>query len=480
VHQERDPRGPEQPNVLSPLGELPIRFWALVVVTGVGAGLGAMAFMAILHVVQHAAFGYSIGEYSAAVAHRDDIRRIVVLTVGGLVTGVGYWVLRRRPGGTGGEPTGVVWTGKGDVLVGRSLVSGALSEVSIGMGCSLGREAAPQHAGAAVGAWLSRRLQLPDGQRMLLIACGAGAGVGAVYNVPFAGALFAAELYLGSVNLDTIVPALATAAIATAVSWITLPMQAVYRVPAVGFPDLALVVFALLLGPLTGVLSAGYVKLIGWAGDHRPTGRWLMVGPVLAFAVLGVIAIEYPLLLGNGRDLAQFAFSASSGTTIIATLAMLTLLKPLVTSMCLRSGASGGLFTPTFSFGAALGAFLGHLWALLWPGAPGSSYAVVGAAAMLGAAMQAPMAATAFAIELTNTVNTSMVAILIAVVGATLVAHRLELRSIYSARLPASEGSTKGRTATASPSSPAARRRRRLFASSRPEERLPTGGGSEG
>jgi len=140
--------------------------------------------------------------------------------------------------------------------------------------------------------------------------------------------------------------------------------------------------------------------------------------------------------------------------------------------MCLRSGASGGLFTPTFSFGAALGAFLGHLWAVLWPGVPGSSYAVVGAAAMLGAAMQAPMAATAFAIELTNSVNPSMVAILFAVVGATLVAHRLELRSIYSARLPASEGSRTPDGRGAPASSPAARRRRRLFASSRPEERV--------
>lgn len=412
---------------------LSARFWLLTVLTGVAAGAGAIAMMAVLHAVQHLAFSYHSGEYSAAVARHGDLRRVVVLAVGGVVVGLGLWALRRLFGGTGGQPTAVVWSRRGRLSLVPTTLSGALSEVGIAMGASIGRENAPQHVGAAFGDWISGRLGLPADQRMLLIASGAGAGVGAVYNVPFAGALFAAELYLGSVTLRAVVPAFVTAAVATAVSWIVLPIRPIYHLVELGYPSASLLVFSLLAGPVIGVAAAGWVKLVAWANQRRPQGRALLIQPPLAFTILGLIAIQYPLLLGNGRDLAQFAFT---GGGALITLLALGLLKPLVTSLCLRSGAQGGLFTPTLSTGAVLGAFLGHAWALLWPGTPLPSYAIVGAAAMLAAGMRTPVAALAFVIELTNSVNPVILAMLVALAGAMLTARQIERRSIYSARLP--------------------------------------------
>jgi CIC family chloride channel protein len=429
---QTDPRAEQQANT-GTLRHLSPRFWLLAVLTGVAAGAGAIAMMEVLRGVQHLAFSYHSGLYSTAVAHRSDLRRVVVLAVGGLVTGVGLWTIRRAFGSLGGEPTRVVWSGRGRLSPLVSAISGGLSEVSIGLGGSLGRENAPQQFGAAFGSWISERFKLPEHQRMLLIACGAGAGVGAVYNVPFAGALFAAELYLGSITLRTVVPALVTAAIATAVGWIVLPIAPVYHVPRLGYPSGALLVFAVLAGPVIGLVAAGWVRLVGWANDRRPPGRALLFEPLIAFTALGLLAIEYPLLLGNGRDLAQFAFN---GAGTLGMLVALALLKPVVTSLCVRSGAIGGLFTPTMSTGAALGAFLGRVWTLLWPGTQVASYAMVGSAAMLAAAMRTPVAAIAFSIELTNSVNPAILAIILALAGAMLTARALERRSIYTARLP--------------------------------------------
>jgi CIC family chloride channel protein len=431
-----DPRATEQANVPPSLANLPLRFWLIAILTGVCAGAGAMAFMGVLRAVQHAAFGYRTGEYSAAAARSSDERVVAVLVVGGLVAGVGWWALYRFAGGTGGEPTEVVWSGSGSLSPTRTIASGTLSEVAVGLGMSLGREAAPQHTGAALGFFLARRFCLPADQATLLIACGAGAGVGAVYNVPFAGALFAAELYLGSISLTTLVPALVISAVATAVSWITLPAQAVYKLPTLTYPSLGLVTWALLVGPLIGLASAGYVRAIGWASDRRPKDRRLLFEPLFAFAFLGLIAIKYPLLLGNGRDLAQFALT---GKATLLTLLALTALKPIVTTGCLRSGAGGGLFTPTFSFGATLGALLGHARSYIWPGLNGPSYGAVGAAAMLGAAMQAPVAGIAFVLELTNETVPIVVPIVLAIAGATIVSRRFEMRSIYSSRISPSK-----------------------------------------
>ncbi|MDA8355966.1 MAG: chloride channel protein [Actinomycetota bacterium] len=422
--------GEEQANLAVHLADLSARFWILLVLTGIGAGLGAMTMMAILRAVQHAAFGYRTGNYSAAAARSSDLRIVVVLAVGGLVTGVGLWLMRRS-GGLGGEPTHVVWTGSGALSLIRTLLSGALSEVTVGMGASLGREGAPQHTGAACGDALGRRFGLSDEQRMLLIACGAGAGLAAVYNVPLAGALFALEIYLGTVSIGLVLPALLAAGIATAVSWITLPNHAVYSVPHVPNPTVAVMIFAVVAGPVIGVTATGYLRAVAWARSHQPRGRLLLVEPLVVFALLGALAIKYPLLLGNGIDLAQFAFVGSAGVLMFLALAVL---KPISTTACLRSGAYGGLFTPTLSFGAALGALGGHLWSMAWPGAPDASYVAIAAAAMLAGALKAPITGTAFLLELTRSTSGIMAPIVIAVVGASLVARHLDQRSLYTAR----------------------------------------------
>lgn len=109
-------------------------------------------------------------------------------------------------------------------------------------------------------------------------------------------------------------------------------------------------------------------------------------------------------------------------------------LGPVATAACLRSGASGGLFTPTMSFGAVTGFLMGKLWLLAVPGPLTPSYAVVGAAALLTDAIEAPVTGIAMAIELTHTIAIS-VPIIFAAVGATLVSRRMKLRSVYSARL---------------------------------------------
>ncbi len=86
----------------------------------------------------------------------------------------------------------------------------------------------------------------------------------------------------------------------------------------------------------------------------------------------------------------------------MALLAVLLVLKPLVTAACLGSGAPGGLFTPTLAYGVLLGGLLGKGWAQLWPGAPLGGYAIIGGAAVLAASMQGPLAAVVLLLELTH------------------------------------------------------------------------------
>jgi len=425
----------EQPNVTHD-GEaaLSARFWVAVAVTGVATGLFGDLMMMILFWFQHTAFNYHTGSFESAVENVSGLRRVVVLLIAGAVGGVAWYVLRRYTKGECSEVDEAVWNGSGKLSLRRSLGTSVISEVVIGMGASLGREAAPKLMGGASASVLAGWVGLSPAQRRLLVACGAGAGLGAVYNVPLGGALFAAEVLVGSIALPTILPALACSWIATATAWLYLPTSATYiDIPAF-HSDTRLIVWALLLGPVVGVFAAGYIRLLGWVSHHRVSGRKALAAPLVAFAVLGAVGLGYPQLFGNGKNMAHDVFLGGGG---VGLLLALFILKPLVTALCLGSGASGGLFTPVMSTGAVLGGALGLLWSYAWPGSPVGAYAMIGAAAMIGASMQAPLAALALVLELTHSGFLLMVPMMVATVTATAITRYLDGYSIYSARLTA-------------------------------------------
>jgi CIC family chloride channel protein len=425
----------EQPNATGD-GEAALtpRFWAMVVLTGVAAGLFGDLMMLVLFTVQHLAFGYHTGTLESGVRHASDTRRLVVLLIAGAFGGISWFLLRRCTRGEKSELDDVVWGDGARLSFRRSLGTSVISEIVIGMGASIGREAAPKLMGGASAGILAGWARLSPAQRRLLMACGGGAGLAAVYNVPLGGALFTAEVMMGSISLPIVLPALACSGIATVTAWLYLPSRATYLdVP--GYHVTApLLTWALLAGPLIGVIAAGYIRLIGWVSHHQASGRWVLIAPVAAFGVLALIGLAYPQLFGNGKDMAHDAFLGSDGLVLLLALFAL---KPLVTALCLGSGASGGLFTPTLSTGAVLGGAAGIAWSLLWPGSPAGAYALVGAAAMLGAAMQAPLAGLALIMELTHGGFAIMIPLVLATVTATVVARHIDGYSIYSARLRA-------------------------------------------
>jgi H+/Cl- antiporter ClcA len=432
----------EQPNVTGD-GEAALTplFWSAVVVTGAVAGLFGAALMALLFNLQFLAFGYHSGSLDAAVARDSDLRRLVALLVAGAIGGPAWYVLRRVMAGERSDIDDAVWNGNGRLSFRRSLGTSLISEFVIGLGASIGREAAPKLMGGASASVISQWMGLTAAQRRLLVACGGGAGFAAVYNVPLGGALFAAEILCGSLTLPIVLPALACSAVASATAWIYLPEHATYLDIPAYHVSARLLVWALIFGPLIGVASVGYVRLIAWVSYYSVVGKRALVAPLGAFAVLGVIGFRYPQLFGNGKDMAHEAF-VGAGT--FGLFIVLALLKPVVTALCLGSGAAGGLFTPVLSTGAVLGAALGLAWSQLWPGSPVGAFALLGAAAMIGASMQAPLAALALVLELTHSGFGLMVPMAVAVVTATTVARWIDGYSIYSARLSARPGSEPG------------------------------------
>lgn len=403
------------------------RFGAATLVVGVAAGVAGALVAVLLRTVQHAAFGYARGSFLDGVEAASPTRRLVVVVSAGVVAGIGWWLLHRY-----GRPLvsieQVLRKERPRFPPLTMLSHAALQVVTIGLGSPLGREVAPRQVAAVLSEAITRKAGLSPRQCRILVACAAGAGLAAVYDVPLGGAVFTLEVLLGTWALGSVLPALVAGAVATAVARVVVPDQPVYQLPELAFSG-SLLIWSLLVGPLVGGCAYGFSRLSSAAARRAPRDAAVLLTAPAAFLCVGLLAVPFPELLGNGKAPAEVAFTTQPA---LALAAVLLLLRMLIVPLCLRSGAYGGLLTPSFANGALLGIIAGRLWELLWPGTTLGAYAVVAAGAFLAAAQRMPVTAIVLAVEFTDAPRALLVPLLFAVAGASATAALL--RRLSAAR----------------------------------------------
>ena len=425
---ERSP----QPNIAArgQVFTFTLKFWVLVILSGVGAGLGGGLLMRLLHGTQQFFYSFHTGDFLSGVARVAGSRRVEVLLLAGLVAGTLRYTLHLLPGGNAGDLSESIWFRSGEMPFWKTIIRAILSILIVGMGVSLGREGALKQTGAAIASKLSQWFSIPRPQQRVLVACAAGAGMAAAYNVPLGGAFFAVEVLLGTMAFSLILPALVASFIATGVSYLLLPAHPTYSIYtySLHLPD---IFWAIVCSPLLGLAAVLWVRAINWSTLRKPE-RWrALLAPIIAFTILGAVAVYVPDILGNGKGLIQRTFVDAIDFRLLG---ILLLLKFLAPPFCLSTGVPGGLFTPTMTFGALVGSVAGHAWSLAYPSTDPGIFAILGSAGMLGAAMLGPISAVIFVVELTGHLDALMIPVLIVVAGASLTMSRFELRSIYSAK----------------------------------------------
>ena len=410
------------------------RLAAVTVLTGIGAGLGGMALALLLHLIQHLAYGYSITllvgheSFYEGVAAASAERRIGVLLACGVIAGFGWFAVYRY-----GRPLVSIKEAitSGDPLMppATTTAHALLQIITVALGSPLGREVAPREVGSLIAGWLSRYAGLSIEQTRLMVACGAGAGLAAVYNVPFGGAIFVLEVLLRSFELRVVIPALVSSVIAAVVAWLGLGDESQYIVPHFAL-SANLVAWSIVMGPVFGVAAFAFVQLTSRARAAAPKGWTLPRLSIANFLVIGLLAVSFPQILGNGKTPAQLGFSNELTIGLAATL---LLIKVAITVSSLRAGAQGGLLTPGMSNGALLAIVLGGAWTLIWPGTPIGAFAIVGATAFLASSMNMPITALVLMVEFTRVDHDFLVPMLCAVAGS-IAANRL-LETKMKARL---------------------------------------------
>ncbi|QQW37142.1 chloride channel protein [Mycobacterium marinum] len=406
-----------------------VDFFCAVVIVGLLAGVAGLSTTVVLRFVEHLTYHYAFGSLLEGITGSSPVRRALGPMVGGALAGLGWWLLRRR---TDVPPLAGTIADHARIPRRTWSIDALLQVVLVGSGASLGREGAPRQFAAALSdfatTWLRR---LSPGDREILLACAAGAGLGAVYAVPLAGALFALRIMLNTWNIRALGAALITSSLAVAIGSLVTHDRPELDWPSAESTYL-LSAHALALAPVAFVVGVAFNRIMAAARPASLVRSWTLIpGLAAAGLAIGICSHWWPELPGNGKSI--LTVSLASGMTLSAA-AVILVLKPLLTALFLRVGGAGGMLTPSLATGAAAGSLLVlAIDAVAGTHLHGPVISLAAAAGVLAVTQGSPIWAAIFVWELARPPIWMLVVFLVTAVGAhglkTLVlGRRLPLR----------------------------------------------------
>ena len=376
-----------------------IIFWAALI--GICGALASVAFREGARLLEFLFTGQTQGLVHGA-AHLPWWHRALVPVVGGLLAGlVLHFVGRKLASARAVDYMEAVLVGDGRIRFRATLLSALSSLLTIASGGSIGREGPMVQLAAMIGSRLGLLAHAPIPRLRLMVACGGAAGIAAAYNAPISGALFVAEIILGSIAMESFGPLVVASVTSSATIHQILGYGPVYDVPPVHFVSNFELIFYVLLGVLLGHLAPPFLALLDFARRafarlRLPIYWQLGVGGLL----VGVISIFVPQVWGNGYSVVgTILHSELAGLWLLAVLVA----KVLATSATVGSRAVGGVFTPTLFIGCGLGALYGEVLHHALPHLTSvpAAYALIGMGGFLAATTHAPLTSILMLFEMT-------------------------------------------------------------------------------
>ena len=423
---------------------------ALAFGLGIATGLGAVVFRDLIGFIHNVMFlGQAVARYDANLftpASPWGALIILVPVIGAIV--VTFLVNNFAPEARGHgvpEVMDAIYYNSGRIRPVVAIVKSLASAFAIGTGAAVGREGPIIQIGSAVGSTLGQIFAMTPGQRITLVAAGAGGGIAATFNTPIGGMLFAIELMMPEVSVSTFLPTAIATGTATFVGRLFFGAQPAFMVPpitplAVDWTAALTLVLYAVLGIIIGVAATAFIRGLHFLEDLFDKIHNSYLRHILGMLLVGVLI--YALFRGFGHYYVEGVGYATiqsimfGQTSVAWMLLLLFACKLLATCLSLGSGSSGGIFSPSLYMGATIGGAFAGLLAMLPLPMPIDvrSFALVGMGAMVGGGTGAVMTAVAMIFEMTRDYDI-VLPMIIAVAFAVGVRRVLSRENIYTLKL---------------------------------------------
>jgi CIC family chloride channel protein len=428
AHMRR--RGPSQ-----------IQFWFIALMIGIAAGLAAVLFRYGISLLQTTLYGVEdVTKLHSFAANLPWYWVLMIPMVGGVAVGI---ILHHF------TPDGRVRS-VADVIEGAALnegrvekkagVASALSSmITLGTGGSTGREGPVVHIAAMISSWVSNLIRADGITGRDLLGCAVAAAVSASFNAPIAGALFALEVVLRHFAVHAFAPIVIASAAGTVINRLAFGDTAEFALPG----TTALEFYAelpayLILGLVCGLVAVTLMRCVFWADDMESRlqsrlGLPYWIRPALAGALLGLLAIWFPHIIGVGYETTS---AALTGKLLLHEAIVFAMIKVAAVAITMGGRMGGGIFSPSLMIGALTGLAFGLIATSVFPEISGSHtlYALAGMGAVSAAVLGAPISTTLIVFELTGDWQTGL-AVMVSVSLSTALASRLVDRSFFLTQL---------------------------------------------
>lgn len=417
-----------------------VQFWIIALLIGVAAGFAALGFRLGIAALQRAVYGADDLRLASVAGQLPWWWVLLVPVAGGLA--VGLILHRFTPDGRCRTVADVIEGAalEGGRVEGRAGLASALASlITLGTGGSSGREGPVVHLAATISSWVAARIKAGPMTGRELLGCAVAGAVAASFNAPIAGALFAHEVVLRHFAVHAFAPIAISAVAGTVINRLKFGGVTEFILPsgpALGF-YVELPAF-MLLGLVCGLVAWALMwsilraeSLAGKAMARTGWPRWLR--PALAGALLGLIAIPFPHIIGVGYETTSAALTGKLALTEVIVFAII---KAVAVAITLGGRMGGGVFSPSLVMGALTGLAFGIIATGLVPELSGtpSIYALAGMGAVGAAVLGAPISTALIVFEMTGDWQTG-IAVMTAVSLSSALASRMVQRSFFLTQL---------------------------------------------
>ena len=369
------------------------RLFLAVILQGIVSGLSGIVLHYLLEIVESLAFGQSEKHTGFLTDGVSSSRIGLSLIIVGLGSSLVWYFLQKGSKIYSIKAQMKDETAQYKLHFQKQLFHSIWQIIAVGGGAPIGKEAAPREIGTLFAGPVGKICILSMKDRIFLLACGAGAGLAAVYQVPLTSVFFVFETLGIALSIKRFVLVGLTTYVSTYIAGWVISDQALYQIPAITWSLKEIWIIPLLLLFLTP-LAWLFGRLSKEASSKRIKDKRILLTLPSAFLFLVGLASYFPHLLGNGRMMAQEVLNGSSGKTVL----LLFILKALVVLITLWAGAYGGTLTPSFALGIAGAALLGMILGV----ESQPTTLLLGSVCFLSVTLRAPLSATGLVIGFTG------------------------------------------------------------------------------
>jgi len=388
-------------------------------VVGLIAGLGAILFYWLLNACELFFMDYLVGYRpmhpagSARIFEETEtvfnpLMFFLVPALGGLLSGLIVFLIAPEAEGHGTDAAIETFHKKQGLVRARvPFVKTIASAITIGSGGSAGVEGPIAQIGSGFGSILGQWLGLSPHDRRILMIAGLGAGIGAIFRAPLAGALFAGEVLYREAEFEyeALVPTTIASAIAYGVFTAKYGWSPLFESPGFIFNDPLQLIPYTALAVIIAIAAKLFIKLFYYCRDmfERIPGP-PHLKPMYGGFLVGIVGYFLPQAVGTGYGVIQQGLDIPDGPMTMQLLLIIAIAKMFTTSFSVGSGGSGGVFGPSAVIGGALGGAVGMLFMLYIPqvSVAAGAFVVVGIAGFFAAAAKTPISMVIMVSEMTG------------------------------------------------------------------------------